>query len=228
MYDKIKVLTFAKGTFIDSQIKLKEHLTQIGIKNQKHLTNEDLPNSFYLKNEEIFKFTKGFGFCVWKPFIISNELNLIEEEEILLYLDSTDLPEKCFFDELINNFKDKDYFFVNRGYIHGEWTKRDTFVLMECDTPEFHNHTQLEAGVVGLKPTEFNKKLVEEWLFYATNINILSDIPNICNLPNLNSFKEHRYDQSILTNLFIKNKLASHSFGLDKIKYNYNQPKKYN
>jgi len=32
MFDKIKILTFAKGNFIESQNKLKKHLDSIGIK----------------------------------------------------------------------------------------------------------------------------------------------------------------------------------------------------
>lgn len=224
MYDKIKVLTFAKGNFIESQIKLKKHLDFIGIVNQKHITNNHLSKDFLIQNNEILQIKKGYGCCVWKPYIILQELNLLTNEEILLYIDSTDLPEKSFFDDVIKNFNEKDYLFVNRGYNHGQWTKRDTFVLMNCDTEEYHNHVQLEAGVIGLKNTEFNKKLMQEWFDYSKNKNILTDLPNICNLPNVNSFVEHRHDQSILTNLFIKNKLVSHYFGAEKIKYNYNQP----
>jgi hypothetical protein len=52
MFDKIKILTFAKGNFIESQNKLKKHLTDVGIKNQKHLTDSDLPENF---KQEIFE-----------------------------------------------------------------------------------------------------------------------------------------------------------------------------
>lgn len=227
MFNKIKILTFAKGNFIESQNKLKKHLDSIGIKNQKHITDKDLPKEFLTEYDEILKLKKGYGYCIWKPYIILEELNLINDDEILLYIDSTDLPEKPFFDDVIKNFNEIEYFFVNRGYNHGQWTKRDTFVLMNCDNEEYYNHVQLEAGVVGFKKNDFNKQLVQEWFEYTKNKHILTELPNICNLPNINNFREHRYDQSILTNLFIKNKLISHRFNTDKIKYNYNQPKIY-
>jgi len=227
MFDKIKILTFAKGNFIESQNKLKKHLDSIGIKNQKHITDKDLPKEFLTEYDEILKLKRGYGYCIWKPYIILEQLKLINDDEILLYIDSTDLPEKSFFDDVIKNFNEIEYFFVNRGYNHGQWTKRDTFVLMNCDNEEYYNHVQLEAGVVGLKKNDFNKRLVQEWFEYTKNKNILTELPNICNLPNINNFREHRYDQSILTNLFIKNKLISHRFNTDKIKYNYNQPKIY-
>lgn len=227
MIDKIKVLTFAKGNFVVSQSHLKNHLNSIDILNQKHMTDSDLPESFLTEYKDILSFKKGYGYCIWKPFIILNELNSIQNDEILLYIDSTDLPKKPFFEEVIKNFNERDYFFVNRGYNHGQWTKRDTFVLMDCDKPEYFNHVQLEAGIVGLRPTDFNKKLVKEWFDFAKNKNILTEIPNTCGLPNINNFIEHRYDQSILTNLFIKYKLTCHFLGDDKIKYNYFQPKIY-
>ena len=227
MYDKIKILTFAKGNFIESQQKLKNHLASIGLLNQKHITDKDLPESFLSEHSDILSLKKGYGYCIWKPFIILEELKLIKEDEILLYIDSTDLPEKIFFDEVLKNFNEREYFFLNRGYNHGQWTKRDTFVLMDCDNEKYFNHVQLEAGVIGLKKNDFNLGLVKEWFNYAKNKNILTECPNISNLPNVNNFSEHRYDQSILTNLFIKNNLISHYFGPQIIKYNYNQPKIY-
>lgn len=227
MFDKIKLITFAKGNFIESQNKLKSHLDSIGIFNQQHFTDSDLPSSFLQDYSEILSFRKGFGFCIWKSFLILQELNKIKEDEILLYIDSTDLPEKSFFEEVLKAFNHKDYFLLNRGYNHGQWTKRDTFVLMECDTEEYHNHVQLEAGVIGLKMTKFNVELVEQWFKFSTNKNIISDLPNICSLPNVNDFKEHRYDQSILTNLAIKNNLISYNLTEEKIKYNYFQPEVY-
>ena len=98
---------------------------------------------------------------------------------------------------------------------------------MDCDNEKYFNHVQLEAGVIGLKKNDLNLGLVKEWFNYAKNKNILTECPNISNLPNVNNFSEHRYDQSILTNLFIKNNLISHYFGPQIIKYNYNQPKIY-
>jgi hypothetical protein len=227
MFDKIKLITFAKGNFIESQNKLKAHLDSIGIPNQQHFTDNDLPIEFLKDYSEILSFKKGYGYCIWKSFIILQELNKIKEDEILLYIDSTDLPERSFFEEVVRNFNHKDYLLLNRGYNHGQWTKRDTFVLMNCDEPQYYDHVQLEAGVIGLKSTKFNKELVKKWFEYSTNKNILTELPNICGLPNVNDFIEHRYDQSILTNLAIKNNLVSYNFTEEKIKYNYFQPQVY-
>jgi hypothetical protein len=224
MYSNIKILTFAKGNFIESQNILKNHLDNLGIFNQKHLTNSDLDIDFVSKYSNILSQKRGYGYCLWKPYIILNELSKIKEDEILVYIDATDHPEKLFFDVILEHFESNNYLFLNRGFNHGQWTKRDTFVLMNCDSPEYYNHVQLEAGVVCLKNTDYNQILIKEWFNYCTNENILTELPNISNLPNINDFREHRYDQSILTNLIINRKIESYNLSEEVIKYNYNQP----
>lgn len=225
--DKIKILTFAKGNFLESQSKLKNHLTNLGLSNQIHLTDEDLPNDFLEKYKNILKHKKGFGYCIWKPYIILKQLNLLKDDEVLFYIDSTDQVEKVFFDFLLPHLEKEDYLLLNRGYNNGEWTKRDTFILMDCDTQLYHSSTQLEAGIIVMKPTDFNKKIISEWFSYCENENILTEIPNISKFDNLQNFKEHRYDQSVLTNIALKYQMKNQSFSSQYIKFNFYQPKIY-
>jgi len=226
-FNNIKILIFAKGNFKPSQEKLNQHLISIGITNIVNLTEKDLQKSFLIEFQELLKEKRGYGYWIWKAFLILKELKNLKDDEILIYIDSTDLPEKLFFDIVIERFKYNDILLVNRGYNHGEWTKRDCFVLMNCDTAEYYNHVQLEAGILGLKKTEFNINLITKWFEYCKNVNILTDIPNVCGLPNQPNFKDHRNDQSILTNLSIKYGLESFQYPPNVIKYNYNQPKFY-
>ena len=128
---------------------------------------------------------------------------------------------------MFSHLETNSIFLLNRGYKNSEWTKRDTFILMGCDNYIFHNTVQLEAGVIALKNNKFIRDLLKQWMFYATNDNILFDNDNLCGLPNLPNFKEHRYDQSILTNLAIQSNLKSFNLGTDFILYNYNQPEVY-
>ena len=226
-FNKIKVLTFGKGNFVESQKNLVDKLKSIGVQNIIVKTDSDLPESFQKEFSNILQYKRGYGYCIWKPYIIQQELNILQEDEILIYIDSTDYPESLFFDIVSSHLEKNDLFLVNRGYNHGQWTKRDCFVLMECDEKKYHDHVQLEAGVLGLKKTEFTQKLISEWFEYSKNENILTEIPNISGQENLPTFREHRYDQSILTNLSIKYNLNSFRFPLHVIKYNYNQPQIY-
>lgn len=220
-------MTFAKGTFVESQSKLNIHLKKIGVSNVKNFSDLDLPNYFMEEFKDYFKLTRGFGYWIWKPFLILQELKELRSDEILIYIDSTDLPEKMFFEVVYEHFQNNDILLVNRGYLHSQWTKRDCFVLMNCDTEEFYNQVQLEAGILGFKNSIQNINLLKEWFEYMKNPNILTDIQNICGLPNLQNFIDHRHDQSILTNLSIQKKIKSFRFNNNMVKYNFNQPVKY-
>jgi hypothetical protein len=85
----------------------------------------------------------------------------------------------------------------------------------------------IHAGLLAFKKTPFNIKLIEQWNYFVNNKNILTEIPNISELPNLDGFVEHRYDQSILTNLAIYHGVNSQNLDERYVKYNYNQPSIY-
>lgn len=225
----IKILTFAKGSFIDSQKQFIEHINSFNLTNQKHLNDNDLNFNFKQKYSNILEHKKGYGYCIWKPYIILNELENLKDNEILLYVDSTDRIELPFISFVIDHFNTKlnSNIFLNRGFINSQWTKRDTFVLMNCDSELFYNSIQLEAGVIGLIKTEQNLDIIKEWLTYCSNPDILIDKPNVCGKPNLPGYKEHRYDQSILTNIITKKGIKSYSFSENLIKYNFYQPTAY-
>lgn len=226
MYDKIKVLTFAKGEYEKSQKILSNYLSDLGILKQINLTNRDLPQEFLEEKKDFFLEKRGYGYWIWKPYIIKEELYRLNDDEILLYIDSTDLPNKSFFDFVLEHFKKNEVLLINRGgYIHGEWTKRDCFVYMNCDETKYYNSLQLDAGVIGVMKNTTTINLINEWQKVMNNKSIIDDSPNTMNLPNLNNFKEHRHDQSVLTNLSICKNIKSVNISGDMILFNHNQPK---
>ncbi len=94
-----------------------------------------------------------------------------------------------------------------RGVGHNsQWTKRDCFVLMNCDNTAYWQAPHVEAGVVVVKKTEVAEAIVAEWLHYCRDERIITDLANTCELPNIN-LHDHRHDQSILTNLSVKYRL---------------------
>lgn len=227
MYNKIKVISFATGDYIESQNKLKNHLTKIGIDNQINLTDKDLSDEFIKKNSLILKEKRGYGYWIWKPFIILEQLKKINSDEIILYIDCTDYPSTSFFDLIIKHFETEEILLINRGgFIHSEWTKRDCFILMNCDDKECHKLLQLDAGVIGVKKNQLCLDLLNDWLSFMKNNHILDDSPNLLGLPNLINFKEHRHDQSILTNLSYLKKIKSINIGGTTILFNHNQPRR--
>ena len=182
--------------------------------------DNDLNLEFREKYKDVLSFKRGYGYWIWKPYLILKTLLESTNDDIVLYIDSTDLPTLKLFEFVNNHFEKNDILLFKQHYHHDEWTKRDCFVLMDCDGEIYHNKIQLEAGVVGIKKTEFNINLMNEWLKYCANKFIVTDLPNLCGFTNYNNFKEHRHDQSILTNLAIKYDIPSYQFNYDYISYN--------
>ena len=163
-------------------------------------------NYFYLQNKNILDRPKGAGYCLWKPYILLNALNTLEYDNIILYIDSGDLlfntnGLRTF---LFETMADKNFILTEGWNKNSNWTKRDCFIGMNCDNSRYWNAMQLEAGVLAIKNTPDAINVVREWLEYCKNPAILTEDPNINGRLNLTGFKEHRYDQSVLTNLKIK------------------------
>jgi hypothetical protein len=226
-FDDIKVITFAKGNFLNSQTILSEHLNKLGISNQINLSDKDLPEDFKQKHKLFFNEIRGYGYWIWKPFIILNEIFKLSNNEILVYIDSTDLPKLPFFEFLQTHFITEDILLTNRGYKNGEWTKRDCFISMNCDSEKYHNAIQLEAGLMAFKKNDLCINLLSEWFEFMQNKQIVDDSPNTLGFPNLTNFKEHRHDQSILTNLSISKNIKNFNIGSEYVNFNFNQPRIY-
>jgi len=92
--------------------------------------------------------------------------------------------------------------------INKDWTRRDCFFYMDCDEEDYWDSNQLEAGISFWRVCDESKKIISEWLEYACDRRIISDDENVCGKDNFPSFQEHRWDQSILTNLAIKHGLS--------------------
>lgn len=144
---------------------------------------------------------RGDNWWRWKPQLILTAMNESKEGTFILYFDAGDLHLPEFFTWLNSYTAVNDHLFVTRGYIHREWTKGDCFEAMGCLSLMEWPHLQLEAGLIGLRNNEVNRALVEEWAEWMKDDQILTDTPSI--YPNHPDFKEHRHDQSILTNLVL-------------------------
>lgn len=89
-------------------------------------------------------------------------------------------------------------------YLEKNRTKRDAFILMDCDTPEYTEQYQCYAVFLVVKKTSNTVRVLKEWLKYAQNYNIITDAPNVCGKQNYEGVVEHRFDQSILSLLMTK------------------------
>jgi hypothetical protein len=164
---------------------------------------------------------RGFGWYAWKPYIIMDALERLEDGDIVLYTDADTYPIADFsvlYDEC--NRIGGAMLFSAVGWEHCQqiWCKRDCFIVMGQDEPKYHN---ADAGVSRFmlfqkgpwKPRQF----LMEWLTYCVNPLATTFDENVLGKPNLlcpspatgqpdrpwpgPNFIEHLTEQSIMTNL---------------------------
>lgn len=206
----LKIITFANNNYIRPRKLLVSKIKDMNFEcSLISYGKKDLDSEFREKHKSLLSLKRGYGYWIWKPYLILKTLLQSNENDIIIYIDSTDVPSPIFFDSVITHFENNDILLINTGHLHDEYTKRDCFILMNCDDEKYHNQIQLEAGILAVRKTEFNIKLLREWLKYCSNIFVVTDLPNSKGFPNYKGFKEHRHDQSILTNLSIKYNIPS-------------------
>ena len=197
----MKVLTYSDSNYkkeAQIHLKLAEKYNYKNInKTREHLICTD----FYKNNQKILDCERGGGYWLWKPYFILNEVLLLNENEYLIYIDSGDIFSNNIKNYLDHKMIDNDLILMSSFSSNHIYTKRDCFILMDCDTEKYWYNNQIEAGVSIWKKTAFTIKVLNEWLEYCSNWNIISDDNKN---QNLNGFIDHRHDQSILTNLCIK------------------------
>jgi hypothetical protein len=171
----------------------------------------DLPRlkqtRFYRDNQAILDRHRGYGYWLWKPYIISEALaenprdtiiycDVGKASPIMVTAPIAPLVDRCHHHGGI----------LPGTYIpdvQGHCTKRDCFYLMGCDEPKFWESRQVLATWSiwhGSRAVEF----VAEWLAYCLDRWCLTDDPSECGLPELPGYIGRRHDQSIVTNLCVR------------------------
>lgn len=166
-----------------------------------------ISTNFYKENKNILDRQRLCGYALWKPYIILETLKASNNDDIIIYMDCGDLPINNKINQHVKDYiqrHNEKYFLSGLTNTQGMYTKRDAFILMDCDEPRYWRDIQQEDGFIALKKSNSNIEFVEEWLYFCKNENILTDIPNTCGLPNLPEFIDHRHDQSVISLLKTK------------------------
>lgn len=206
----IALTNLSNRLFDESRRRLNMSAGKFGIGNIRSYDFEEIRNtSFYRDNKNILDLPRGMGYWLWKPFIIREALNAMKDGDIVIYADSgleiiaplTPLVDIC-------SSSDPILLFGNGVFLNSTWTKRDCFVLMDCDREEYWKAPQCDAAICLFRRGEASLRFVESWLNYCCDPRIITDSPNTCGRRDLPDFAEHRHDQSVLSLLAAKNRLT--------------------
>jgi hypothetical protein len=198
-------LVYNDTTHIEHMLKLLNSVKMYGKDFEIIIFNKtDICPEFVEKNKEILNCSRGGGYWLWKPYIISKTLDeKLQEGDLLFYIDSkyffledfTELYEEKMKTCDILAWKNKPN---TRCYIMREWCKMDVIQAFNIYDDVFKENMEIGwAGAIMIKKNEKTQQIMREWLDKCSNYHFITDSPSI--LKNSEYFVDHRHDQSILS-----------------------------
>lgn len=217
----IYFITFTDKSFIDAGERIVQQAKELNLFDSIELFGEQYlkeDSAFWIEHSEFIEYSsRGYGYWIWKPFVILKKMREIADGDILLYCDAgcelnwnrrTELKE-IFAKPLVISCSVS-------GKPEKDWTKRDLFVEMETDLPEYADSIQYQATAICLKKTGIVMDFINEWWLWSSIHHFIDDSPSL--LENYPSFQYHRHDQSIFS-LLIKKRNISCDINIDKCVY---------
>ena len=156
---------------------------------------------------------RGYGYWIWKPYIISQELKKLESNDILFYLDSHfNFNDESLIEQIIKDLsKDKYGLFWGREARSNdiEWTTPYLVNAVETELNYKFSNDELmkehgDAGLLFIRKNKFTVDFFEKWFDIMIKHKLeLTDYYNAAAYELNNNFIENRHDQSVF-NLMVK------------------------
>ena len=210
----INFITFGGGNkkYIEAGQRLTNQASNLNLFNKITLyTDEDLKNdNIFWDKHSTFTNNRGYGYWLWKPYIIKKTIDQLKDGDILLYLDAG-----C---EIDTRNKDKISFYLElvktdyligtyTAYMEKQYNKMDLILYLDMLDDKYLNTYQHQAGLILIFICDKTRSLINEWYNIGCDYHNIDDSQSINK--NLDCFKEHRHDQSIFSLLTKKYNLFS-------------------
>ncbi len=176
------------------------------------ITDKDLKREFpgfYDQHRKILRLgTRGFGYWIWKPYLIQQMLAKYGSRiEGLVYLDagfelnSRTLRARERFAEYQNMALDSSGLFAMDlpGHFEYEWSRRLT--IERLGLPQSAVASPQIQATPFFVANDFSKQFVDQWLAIVSESDYLYATDGPLGEVNLPGFRAHRHDQSIFSGL---------------------------
>lgn len=169
----------------------------------------DIDEDFKKRNADIFSYERGGGYWIWKSYILRDALARVNDGDYVIYTDAgSAFVNKIQY--LINamNKEKTDIMVFQIDQLEKNYSKRDAFILLECDQKDYVESYQRCGGYIVLKKSKRSVDFVNNYLEYSQDKRIITNQPNELGKDNYPGFVENRHDQTILS-------LLSKKWGID-------------
>jgi hypothetical protein len=224
------LLNYANHAFRKSQRLNSKTAKEIGnFDRVLSFSPRNIDRGFYQANRHILDQEKGNGYWLWKPYFIQRALDNVKVGDFVFYSDSgsyfigsIDLA----IDVCISSGQDILPFEL--PYLEKSYTKRDAFILLDCDRPEYYDTKQRQSGFILIKKSNLAMDFFYNLCQVCQDERILTDMENRMGFPNYDEFIAHRHDQSVFSLLTKKYRLDAFrdptQWGNDAIDHYPNSP----
>ena len=146
-------------------------------------------------------------------------MQVCNEGDVLIYADSGQTIISPV--QSVIHHMTEDVMLFSNGWKHVEWCKADVYngILGWFDREEYgdpyiadkmHTYKQTQASLIFFRVTEESRRFVKEWMLWCLMPGFCDNSPS--KLPNVPTFQETRWDQSILCCIQIKYGYKLHWF----------------
>ncbi|MBQ8805045.1 MAG: hypothetical protein IJZ68_01065 [Bacteroidaceae bacterium] len=204
---KRKFITFADSRMTGALRRIRKQAEELGVFDEiEALTEKDLDESFREKYSKYLKGNvRGFGWWIWKPYIIHKELIRLQDGDQLIYIDAgchiNPRGRKRFIEYmeiLAANPIGIAAFELDSNCSEYRYSKMDLIAHLGVkDNSNILKRGQLCTGHIFLVKNEQTVNFVYRWLQETLIIPHVDDSPSI--LENDPQFIEHRHEQSVFS-----------------------------
>ena len=147
---------------------------------------------------------RGYGYWIWKPYIILQELNKLKDNDILIFVNAHVDFDTIAFDNIIKYLysSDKPLIIASAGWNDYMYTTTklknviEKYLNYKFSEDEL-NSFQYEAGIVFMKKCDFVINFYKQYFdIMINNIDAITDVYND-DKTNHSTFIENRHDQSV-------------------------------
>ena len=211
--------SFADKRLYRSLSRISHQAVQMEIYDTIYLFDEsNLDNSFREKfSEHLRPGTRGYGYWCWKPQVILQILEKMNDGDILQYTDSGCHLNPAGKKRLLEYFEivsksnsgilafrsksaeEKDKEDLNPVILEYQYNKADLLNRFDfLDKEEITKSPQFQGGIIFIRKDNSTVDFVKKWIsVFEESFSFIDDSPSI--IPNLSGFIEHRHDQSIFS-----------------------------
>ena len=190
-------LSYGNSSYYNSLKRIGEEAKATNIFDEIVLvTDKDLP--IEITNCELFKYSRGGGYWIWKPYVIMKTLKKIEDDDIVCYCDAgcmifQDKQWDIYFSYL--NKKDAIFFVYGAKMKH--WCKK-SLLLHYSNLRYLSECYQIQSTYLIVKKKAL--PIIEEWFKLMYNQpQLVIDVNESARQKENRNFIEHRHDQAVLT-----------------------------